>query len=282
MNRPQSNCAGERKKRKREEGVQAKAKAKRGEGPPLGAARPKGKNIVGLFWHTMHQPKEKKRNRRHGTYVALLHGNDSGRRKRSFAKAASPTRRHAPSSGSVAGERPRVSPRGQNQSTLRAPITPCHPYCAWAKGSIERHNRLVRTHHPKPTDFSKLSPHALTRSTTSSSTTPAPPESPPDPCKFSTPSHTPCAILLTFYKGAIPGAVNGKRQGRMCLRYAAYRMALGAWGVAVWRGVFHCRGAPSAASGVYRGGGYVSPEGNRARCVGGEDNRVVAPHFLGV
>ena len=178
LNRPRSNCAGERKKRKREEGVQARAKAKRGEGPPLGAARPKGKNIVGLFWHTMHQPKEKKRNRRHGTYVALLHGNDSGRRKRSFAKAASPTRRHAPSSGSVAGERPRVSPRGQNQSTLRAPITPCHPYCAWAKGSIERHNRLVRTHHPKPTDFSKLSPHALNRPTTSSSTTPALPETP--------------------------------------------------------------------------------------------------------
>ena len=47
------------------------------------------------------------------------------------------------------------------EALLRVPIYYCHPYCAWEKGSVERHNRLLRTYHPKPTDFSKLSPHTL-------------------------------------------------------------------------------------------------------------------------
>ena len=47
------------------------------------------------------------------------------------------------------------------EALLRVPIHYCHPYCAWEKGSVERHNRLLRTYHPKPTDFSKLSPRAL-------------------------------------------------------------------------------------------------------------------------
>ncbi len=47
------------------------------------------------------------------------------------------------------------------EASLRAPVHYCHPYCAWEKGSIERHNRLVRTYHHKPTDFSKQSPHTL-------------------------------------------------------------------------------------------------------------------------
>ena len=34
-------------------------------------------------------------------------------------------------------------------------------YSAWEKGSIERHNRLLRLYCPKSTNFSKLSPRAL-------------------------------------------------------------------------------------------------------------------------
>ena len=47
------------------------------------------------------------------------------------------------------------------EALLLVPIYYCHPYCAWEKGSVERHNRLLRTYHPKSTDFSKLSPHTL-------------------------------------------------------------------------------------------------------------------------
>ncbi|MGN0857461.1 MAG: IS30 family transposase, partial [Candidatus Spyradenecus sp.] len=44
---------------------------------------------------------------------------------------------------------------------LHIPIYYCHPYSAWEKGSIERHNRLLRTYYPKSTDFAKLTPRAL-------------------------------------------------------------------------------------------------------------------------
>ena len=44
---------------------------------------------------------------------------------------------------------------------LHVPIYYCHPYSAWEKGSIERHNRLLRTYYPKSTDFAKLTPRAL-------------------------------------------------------------------------------------------------------------------------
>ena len=30
------------------------------------------------------------------------------------------------------------------EALLRVPIYYCHPYCAWEKGSVERHNRLLR------------------------------------------------------------------------------------------------------------------------------------------
>ena len=48
------------------------------------------------------------------------------------------------------------------EALLHVPIYYCHPYSAWEKGSIERHRyRLLRLYHPKPTDFSKLSPRVL-------------------------------------------------------------------------------------------------------------------------
>ena len=34
------------------------------------------------------------------------------------------------------------------EALLRVPIYYCHPYCAWEKGSVERHNRLLRTTSP--------------------------------------------------------------------------------------------------------------------------------------
>ena len=44
------------------------------------------------------------------------------------------------------------------EALLHVPIYYCHPYSAWEKGSIERHRyRLLRTYHPKTTDFSKVS-----------------------------------------------------------------------------------------------------------------------------
>ena len=82
---------------------------------------------------------------------------------------------------------------------LRANGHYCHPYCAWEKGPIERHNRLERTFHHKPTDFSKLSPHTLRQTHHLIVHYPRSPRRPPDPCKSSTPSHAPCAIPLTFY-----------------------------------------------------------------------------------
>ncbi len=47
------------------------------------------------------------------------------------------------------------------EALLHVPIYYCHPYSAWEKGSIERHNRLLRLYCPKSTNFSKLSPRAL-------------------------------------------------------------------------------------------------------------------------
>ena len=85
------------------------------------------------------------------------------------------------------------------EASLRAPVHYCHPYHAWEKGSIERHNRLVRTFHHKPTDFSKLSPHTLRQTHHLIVHYPRSPRRPPDPCNSSTPPHAPCAIPLTFY-----------------------------------------------------------------------------------
>ena len=66
MNRSQCNCAGGRKKRKRKEGEPAEVEAKQERGVPPRGRRSKGKNVVGLFWHTMHQSQQE-RNRRHAT-----------------------------------------------------------------------------------------------------------------------------------------------------------------------------------------------------------------------
>ena len=53
-----------------------------------------------------------------------------------------------------------------------------------------------------------------------------------------------------------------------------------------WRGGNGTFGAHAVGTGRgegrLRGGGRLSPGGNRARRVGGEDDRVVVPHFLGV
>lgn len=47
------------------------------------------------------------------------------------------------------------------EALLHVPIYYCHPYSAWEKGSIERHNRLLCLYCPKSTNFSKLSPRTL-------------------------------------------------------------------------------------------------------------------------
>ena len=49
------------------------------------------------------------------------------------------------------------------EDLLHVPIYYCHPYSAWEKGSIERHNRLLRTYYPKSTNFAKLTPRALNK-----------------------------------------------------------------------------------------------------------------------
>ena len=96
-----------------------------------------------------------------------------------------------------------------DEASLRVPIYYCHPYCAWEKGSVERHNRLLRTYNPKPTDFSKLSPHALRQTRHHIVHYPAHPERPPAPCASYRPSPSPCAILLTFYRFGEEGACGG-------------------------------------------------------------------------
>ena len=43
------------------------------------------------------------------------------------------------------------------------PSTTATLYSAWEKGSIERHNRLLRIYHPKSTDFAKFIPYAINK-----------------------------------------------------------------------------------------------------------------------
>ena len=55
----------------------------------------------------------------------------------------------------------KVSRTGKEWKAPICPIYYCHPYSAWEKGSIERHNRLLCLYCPKSTNFSKLSPRTL-------------------------------------------------------------------------------------------------------------------------
>ena len=85
------------------------------------------------------------------------------------------------------------------EALLHVPIYYCHPYSAWEKGSIERHNRLLRLYCPKSTNFSKLSPRTLKQTHRLIVHYPHSPKRPPNSCVCSKSSQTHCANLLTFY-----------------------------------------------------------------------------------